>query len=430
MPPPRLICHIDMNSYFASVEQQSNPFLRGRPVGVCAYLHPRGCIIAASVEAKQVGVKVGMTIEEAKKFAPDIVCVQNEPSKYRYVTSHIFALLHILTDRIEYYSIDEAFLDLTGWYRDAAEAAFAMSRVKRALRDEVGEWLRCSVGIAPTRFLAKFASDQRKPDGLVVFDQENYVAALDVPVQEAWGIGFRMKRRLARLGIRTLIDLREASLTNLMQVFGMRGFSLWANVHGVEHEPFAEPGTLPKSIGHSYCVPRHISREGGIESVLTKLTERAGRRLRSHQLLAKRISIGVHSVDTQGYTHVQHIFPEPVDHLFVLVQAVIMLFRGLQIEREVDFLAVTLSELCTPVDQLFFAIDSSRTHLRDQRLQSVSRSVDHIRDRYGEESIVLGRMFNPLAAQSAPDRIGFRKTTGVAASEFTAYDEDIRYEAE
>ena len=118
-----LIAHLDMNSYFASVEQQANPFLRGRAVGVCAYLHPHGCVIAASVEAKKGGMKVGMRVEEARRIVPSAVFIQNDPAKYRAVTSRLFSLLDELSDRVEYYSIDEAFLDLTGWCRDAAEAS-------------------------------------------------------------------------------------------------------------------------------------------------------------------------------------------------------------------------------------------------------------------------------------------------------------------
>ncbi|MCR4306893.1 MAG: DNA polymerase IV, partial [Candidatus Yonathbacteria bacterium] len=169
----KLIAHVDMNSYFASVEQQANPTLRGKPLGVCAYLHPYGCVIAASVEAKKLGMKVGMTMTEAKQAVPNAVFVQNDPPKYRAVTSRIFSILHAFTDRMEHYSIDEAFLDLTGWYRDAAEASFALSIAKRRITEEVGDWLRCSVGIAPTRFLAKTASDLKKPDGLTIITHDN-----------------------------------------------------------------------------------------------------------------------------------------------------------------------------------------------------------------------------------------------------------------
>ena len=423
----KLICHVDMNSYFASVEQQANPFFRHRPVAVCAYLHPHGCIIAASVEAKRMGIKVGMVMSQAQHIVPGIICVQNDPPKYRAVTSKIFALLHALTDTIEHYSIDEAFLDLTGWYRDAAEAAFALSRIKQRLHTDVGEWLRCSIGIAPTKFLAKFASDRCKPDGLTIIDQDTISIWLDVPVQEACGIGPQRTKRLACLGITTLLDLRRASPMNLLHVFGKQGFFLWCRVQGIECDPFIPSGVPPKSIGHSYCVPRRISREGSIEAVLTKLTERVGRRLRSHHLQAGRIVVGVHGVHEKRYRHTAYVFTDPVDHSSALISAAISLFRELCLMQEVDFLSVTCIDLQKPSTQSSFTMGVSSRGVREERLRSVSRSLDHIRDRYGEEAIVFGRMFTATGDGHAPDRIGFRKVDGVAVSEFPVYDNPVSY---
>ena len=216
-----MLVHIDMNSYFASVEQQANPHLRGRPLGVCAYLHKNGCVIAASIEAKKLGVKVGMSMGEARAKCPEMAFVQNDPPKYRAVTSRVFSILHELTDKVEHYSIDEAFLDLTGWYRDEAEAAWALARAKLRIRREVGEWLGCSVGIAPNKFLAKLASDLEKPNGLVVLNERNLDETLaGLELEDAWGIGKRIRRRLNRLGIFTLLDLKRHPVGNLMRAFG------------------------------------------------------------------------------------------------------------------------------------------------------------------------------------------------------------------
>ena len=122
MKLPRIILHIDMNSYFASVEQQANPFWRGRSVGVCSYLSPRGCLIASSMEAKARGIRTGCRVQEARRLDPRIVLVENEPAKYRSVTAAISQILNRYTDRVEPYSIDESFLDLTGWAKDYQEA--------------------------------------------------------------------------------------------------------------------------------------------------------------------------------------------------------------------------------------------------------------------------------------------------------------------
>lgn len=430
-PPPsdKLIAHVDMNSFFASVEQQANPTLRGRPLGVCAYLHRHGCVIAASIEAKRCGMKVGMTLEEAASRAPGAVFVQNDPPKYRAVTSRVFSILHGLTDRVEHYSIDEAFLDLTGWYRDAAEAAWALTRVRRRIADEVGEWLRCSIGIAPTRFLAKTASDMEKPNGLVVIDHDNLDATLSrLDLEDVCGIGPRIRRRLNRLGIRTLLDVKAYPVGNLMQAFGKYGLFLWCKLHAMEFERVTDADEArPKSVGHSYCVPNRVNREGKVPAVLMRLTERAGRRLRSLGMLAGSVSVavgfrGARRLDDPhvpiGFTNPYEDgasdavrLPEPAADSFTLVGTATDLLRGMWRGEAVNFLAVTLGELSEPTGQarLDDATDSWRRG--DDRRRRCSDAVDLIRDRYGDASIVFGRMAG--LGDEAPDRIGFRKTEGV-----------------
>lgn len=425
----RLVAHLDMNSFFATVEQQANPFLRGRPVGVCAYLHRNGCVIAASVEAKQLGMKVGMTMQEARERVPNVVFVQNEPAKYRAVTSRIFSILHELTDRVEHYSIDEAFLDLTGWYRDHAEAAWALTRARRRIYAEVGEWLHCSIGIAQTRFLAKLASDYQKPCGLTVVTPENLdevLASLDL--EDICGIGPRMRRRIARLGYATPLELKRAPLENLLNAFGQYGYTMWMKLNGQEVEDVVSEAAPPKSIGHSHCIPNSVNREGRVEAVLTKLTERAARRLRHEKLLAGSVfvSVGLRGDDVNGWYGGGggefFRLDEPADDSFTLAGAARELLYELWDGREpVRFLAVTFTELCHPSGQLKFGVwdvgrgtwDVGREREQTmERLACLSKAADLVRDKHGEESISLGGMFR-LSGEYAPDRIGFRKTDGV-----------------
>lgn len=425
----KLIAHVDMNSYFASVEQQANPMLRGRPVGVCAYLHEYGCVIAASVEAKKLGMKVGMTVKDARVAVPNAVFVQNDPPKYRAVTSRIFTILHEMTDRMEHYSIDEAFLDLTGWYRDAAEAAFAFSIVKQRITKEVGEWLRCSVGIAPTRFLAKTASDLKKPDGMTIIDFDNLDSILaKLDLEDVCGIGPRMRKRIEKLGYRNLVQLKYAPTGNLIRAFGVNGYFLKAKLHGldVDHVEQQEDH-LPKSVGHSYCVPERVNREGKVTSTLMKLTERAGRRMRGLGLQANAmaVSVGIKTEggpkpngpfwkplpDAGGTVHAN--FPEPTEDSFTLIETSLELLRSLWSGERVNFLAVTLFDLTIPNGQTAFHLKMSglREAMEPERRQAVSKALDLIRDRYGSESIVFGDMVS--LGGEAPDRIGFRKTEGV-----------------
>lgn len=405
-----------MNSYFASVEQQANPLLRGRPLGVCAYLHEYGCVIAASIEAKKKGMKVGMTVEDARRVVPDAVFVQNDPAKYRAVTSRIFALLHELTDVVEHYSIDEAFLDLTGWYRDAAEAAWALSRVRSRIQTEIGDWLRCSIGIAPTRFLAKTASDLKKPNGLTIIDEGNIDTILaSLQLEDVCGIAGRTRRRMERLGIMSLVELKRHPIGNLMREFGIQGYFWWCRLNVVEYEDIqSAEEALPKSIGHSYCVPKRVNAEGKIPAVLLRLTERAARRMRQLHLLAGSISVTVgfrsEGNEFHGGSISIHI-PEPADDSFTLLHAASRLLQQQWHGEAVNFLAITFFDLVQPNTQS--RIDegvASWQRTQDRRVRA-SRAADSIRDRYGDRAIVYGDMLR--LADEAPDRIGFRKTEGI-----------------
>lgn len=417
-----MIAHVDMNSYFASVEQQANPHLRGRPLGVCAYLHNNGCVIAASVEAKRLGVKVGMSMREAREQCPEMAFVQNDPPKYRAVTSRVFAILHELTDKVEHYSIDEAFLDLTGWYRDEAEAAWALGRAKLRIRSEVGEWLGCSVGIAPSKFLAKLASDLEKPNGMVILDESNLDSWLvKLELEDAWGIGKRIRRRLNRLGIFTLLDLKRHPVGNLMHALGKAGWQWHERLHGRDADRLELAGSrLPQSVGHSFCVPRRANdRPDEILAILLRLTERAGRRMRSYGLLAHAMDVqmsfrdpdeppGVHASWFHDADSRTVVFADPADDVFTLADAATRSLASMWRGQSVSFLAVTLMDLAPWSGQRHLALHGHDNLDGAERRRDTSRAVDAIRDRYGEEAIVFASMMG-LSNDYAPDRIGFRK---------------------
>ena len=416
-----IVLHLDMNSYFASVEQQANPFLRGKAVGVCAYLHPGGCIIAASIEAKARGMKVGMRIEDAKKMIPDAVFVQNDPAKYRTVTSRVFAILHEYSDAIEHYSIDEAFLDLTGWVRDFAEAAWIGARIRQRIYDEVGEWLRCSIGIAHTRFLAKLGSDLEKPSGMTIISQENLESVLSrMDLEDVYGIGRRMARRFRALGHYSPLEIKRAPVANLMASFGIQGYLLWARLNGIQTDSLTSPDTLPKSIGHSYCVPRSVNRRGVVIPVFVKLVQKASKRLRLLGLYAGGfiVTVGLRgrTYSSSGWgiggesSHIR--FDRPVcDSRTIIERALHELHRLRDDDQSVSFLAITLVDLHLPDGQSSLPLDTAFDNSL-LKYQSLSFVTDAINDRHGEHAIVPGSLFG-ITSEDAPDRIGFRKTEGV-----------------
>ncbi len=419
--------HLDMNSYFASVEQQANPFLQGRPVGVCAYLGENGCIIAPSIEAKQSGVKTGMRVREARQKCPGIICVENDPMKYRSTTKKIFSILADYTDTIEPYSIDECFLEFPDRREIATVgmASLAMTTVaqemKQRIKNEVGEWLRCSIGIAPTRWLAKFAGELQKPDGLTILTLDDLSRIYErVKLTDAWGIGSRIEDRLNRLGIWTLNDLRTYPVANLMEAMGVQGYYLWANVNGIESTSSSLhlPTSLPpvKSIGHSYCLPKKINDPKYLFGVLMKLCEKTGRRLREDGREAWSLSC-VWGYAEGGGGSAQHRVESPLwstEDIFTIAGSVIAsvrlsAFGGKQSrieEQRISFLSVSVSDLRAQTNQLSFWKNP-----KSEKQQSIVKAMDAINNVWGEYTITRGRLFG--MEDYAHDRIGFRKSVEV-----------------
>lgn len=230
------IMHIDLNSCFASVEQQANVALRGKPVAVAAYTTPRGCIIAASIEAKRRGVKTGMRVREGKLLCPDLVVVAPDPEKYRNVHASLRRLLGEYTDKVTPASIDEFYLDLEGY--PAMERGMMKTgvEIKRRIREEIGEALLVSIGVGPNRFLAKTAANLVKPDGLVKIDRENFGEVYgNLKLTGLCGIKTNNAVRLGGVGIFTVRQFYEAGARTLVGAFGsVTGFYWYLRLRGWE----------------------------------------------------------------------------------------------------------------------------------------------------------------------------------------------------
>jgi DNA polymerase-4 len=396
----RIILHVDMNSYFASVEQQANPFLRGRSVGVCAYLSKNGTILASSKEAKAKGVRTGMSMADAKVLDPKIVFVENEPAKYRVVTARIFAILAEYTDKFEPYSIDEAFIDLYNTVDTYEQAEAIGHEIQERILKEVGEWLRCSVGISWTKFLAKFAGDTAPKGGILSIRPDNLEACLEKPVTEAWGIATAMERRLGLLGIRTLNELRRFDAIRLKKTLGLYGYYLWANVNGQEISVVTKGSVPPKSIGHSYCIPQRTTDRDYLDKILYKLCEKTGRRLRERGFEASRVSVqaGLTSGDSCGHGErlAEKVFT--TEEIFAVVMKQ---FDRFELTASVRMLAVSVSGLAPLSGQL--SIFGGNTKGRE-----LSKALDKINNRFGDYTVRRGAMLG--AENMAHDRIGFRKT--------------------
>lgn len=397
----KIILHIDMNSYFASVEQQANPFLRGRSVGVCAYLSDNGTIIASSIEAKQKGIKTGTKVREAKLLDPDIILLENEPAKYRSTTDKIFKILSDYTNVVEPYSIDEAFLDMTGFVKNWDDALKKADDIKERIRIEVGEWLYASVGLSWTKFLAKFAGDiAPKKSVLMIKDQKelaNILVGRDL--KDAWGINVRTEERLKFIGINDLGELKNFDENKIRRFLGRWGYYLWCNVNGIEINKVAEGREAAKSIGHSYVLQKQSSDKEYLKSVFYKLCEKTGRRLREGGQEAGGISINL-SYLNYGGVHKSFKTNEKMFTTDEIFSEVEKFLDKLYLMEKVRGLAVSVTRLSSVSGQLnLFENNLSKKEL--------SRSLDKINSKYGEYTVISGRMFG--MDDVARDRIGFRK---------------------
>ena len=283
---------VDFNSYFASVEQQLNPALRGRPVGVVPVMADSSSCIAASYEAKAFGVKTGTRVSDAKRLCPEIVLVLADHAKYVRVHQQAVAVVDRVAPVQQVLSIDEMACELSGRWRERERAVALAQQVKAALLRELGACMRTSVGIAPNTLLAKLASNMHKPDGLTVIEQHEIPERLyPLPISAINGIGPRMVRRLAACGIGSMQQLYAAPRDVLVTAWGgVAGSDMYDKLRGQWYGPRA---TTARSLGHSHVLPPDLRHPPGALAVLNRLVQKAAMRLRKQGFYASSMSVHV-----------------------------------------------------------------------------------------------------------------------------------------
>ena len=287
---------VDFNSYFASVEQQVEPRLRGKPLGVVPMLADTTVCIAASVEAKTFGVKTGTKVAEARRLCPEIEFVVARHEIYIDYHHRAVAAVDSVVPVRAVLSIDEMDCELTGRWREPARARDIAVRVKSTLATQIGEYLRTSIGIGPNTFIAKTASDMVKPDGLVMIDEDELPGRLfHLDVRALSGVGKQMEKRLAQHGIKTVRDLAGKSREELHAIWGgVGGDIMWSRIRGEEQH---ERGNESSSISHSSVLgPDHRNPEHAF-AVLNRLTQKAAMRLRKAGFYAGRLGVDLKYLD-------------------------------------------------------------------------------------------------------------------------------------
>jgi DNA polymerase-4 len=287
------IMHLDINSCFATIEQQANPLLRGKPLAVAAYNSPSGCIVAPSIEAKKLGIKVGMRVKDGKALCPSLIIVTPDPWKYRNVHLSLRKLLNDYSSDVTPKSIDEFVVNLTGFPVTKSKTMLEVGReIKERIKKEIGDWMTVSIGIAPNRFLAKVASSLHKPDGLDEINKDNYLSIYKgLKLTDLCGIKLRSAVRLNYFGIYTVSDFHEASARILKAAFGsVNGYYWYFRLRGWEVDDvfFAR-----RSYGNSYALPKPLVSPQELSPIISKLTQKMAGRLRAAGYKARGIHLAV-----------------------------------------------------------------------------------------------------------------------------------------
>jgi len=298
----RVILHIDMDSYFASVEQQANPELRGKPIVVTGKPTIKSVVAAASREAKEKGVESAMATWKAQEICPELVLVPGDPDKYEWITNNFFDILRTYSPKLEPFGVDEAFLDVTVKVREYGTPVRLVETIKEEVEEAFGGWITCSVGIARNKLLAKLASDMDKPDGITWIKDERIEEVLEkISLTDLNGIGARTEKRLNRMGIHSVPELGECPEKKLKEEFGVNGTKLKLMGQGKDPSPVlpASYEEEVKSVGNSLSLPSHKRTERKAIPILFKLAQKVGYRLRKKGFMAGTIKLIVRDEEFQ-----------------------------------------------------------------------------------------------------------------------------------
>jgi DNA polymerase-4 len=394
MARPREIAHVDMDAFYASVEQRDRPELRGRPVIVGADPKGRGVVSAASYEARVFGVRSAMPISKAARLCPHGVFVPVDMEKYARVSDEIMALLGEFSPLVEPVSVDEAFVDLTGTASLFGPPSETVRSIKRRIRAATG--LTASAGLASNKFIAKIASDLRKPDGMVVVEpgrEAEFLAPL--PIERLWGVGQATAKSLAALGIATIGQLQRLSRAALVSRLGEHGADLHELAFGRD-ERAVTPWTAPKSMGAETTFERDSDDRARLETTLRGQAERVARELRAGGVAASRVTLKLRFADFRTITR-SHT-GDPTQDGLELYRRVMVLFARERLAQPVRLIGLSASTLGPQASGQLDLLDPNAA-----RRERLARAVDGIAGRFGVDSIRPAALLRPDPRRDSPN---------------------------
>ena len=378
----RFIVHIDMDAFFASVEKLDNPDLKDKPV-IVGGLGKRGVVATASYEARRYGIKSAMPILKARKLCPDGIYLPPRFERYREISKKIQQILLSYTPKIEPISLDEAFLDLTETVDNFDLAVAKAAKIQIEIKEKLG--LTCSVGVAPNKFLAKLASDMRKPNGFTVIRKEEIEDVLrDLPISRMWGVGRITEKKLNDMGVKTIGELKKIPKSRLKDAFGKQGENLYRLARGIDESP-VESYHPVKSISQEMTFDEDIKDSEKIKLYIARLSEEVGEALRKKGLRARTVKIKVRFSDFTTITR-QFSFDIPTSSTGMIRSLARKLFEEkVAGNKKVRLIGVGVSNLTGKKEGQLYLFPKA-----EEKLEKIDYLLDMIRERFGKNSIRRG----------------------------------------
>ncbi|KKQ92341.1 MAG: Nucleotidyltransferase/DNA polymerase involved in DNA repair [Candidatus Woesebacteria bacterium GW2011_GWA2_40_7] len=394
--------HIDLNSCFATIEQQANPFLRGKPIAVAAYTTPNGCILAASIEAKKLGIKTGMRVRDGKTIYPDLIILPSDPNKYRDVHIKLKNLILEYTNDFTPKSIDEFVLNLENYPTLKTRSLKVVAQeIKDRIKTEIGEWLTVSIGIAPNRYLAKIAAGLHKPDGLDEINSQNFLDIYSaLKLTDLTGIKNANAARLNSMGIYSVLDFYQASVWRLKAAFhSITGLYWHTRLAGYEADSVEYQR---RSYGNSVALGKNLSTIPDLSPVLARLTEKTCSRLRRAGYTAGGIHLFLSYKDGKWWHKGKGIGRQMFDPRDIYKAASRLLLESPSAGSAAPYV-LNMAVSCSNLDrvascQLDFFNDV-------QKKEKLVEALDDINEKWGDFTISMARSMG--GAKMVIDRIAF-----------------------
>lgn len=384
----RAIIHIDMDAFYASVEQRDNPELKGKPVIIGGSVESRGVVSTASYEARKYGVHSAMPMAEAHRLCPDGVYLPVDMQKYRLVSHQIMDIFHRFTPEVEAISLDEAFLDVTASQKLFGTAEEIGREIKRLIKTELN--LTASVGLAYNKFLAKLASDMDKPDGFYQIGPEELESKVwPLPVRRMMGVGGKTAQLLEGMGVRTIGQLAKMNMGLLEHILGKQGIMMYEVANGVDNR-MVEPVRESKSVGRETTFPKDISERYVLETILFTLADDVCHTLRATNLKGRTVSIKIRYPDFRSITRAQTLdgYTSSFEPVFEAVKQ--LMEHNYKDGTPVRLIGVTVSGLKKD-DEIIEQQDLFSDGGAQKKQAALNSVMDKINEKYGGDTVHRAR---------------------------------------